>query len=74
MKNITRVQLIGGTILALAAFRLTASEPGGVSQAELVALEADKKALQQQLAAMGPSTVVQAGRLHPVQEAPQTAG
>ena len=74
LKNITRVQLIGGTILAFAAFRLAASVPGGGSQAELVALEADKKALQQQLAAMGPSTVVQAGQLHPVQEAPQTAG
>lgn len=61
LKNITRGQLIGGAILAFAAFRLTAAAPEGVSQAEFVALEADKKVLQQQLATMGPSTVVQAG-------------
>jgi hypothetical protein len=51
-----------GVLLAVMTVGCTAQ---GVSPAALTTLESDKQALQQQLASMAPTMVVQAGQLAP---------
>jgi DNA-binding beta-propeller fold protein YncE/mono/diheme cytochrome c family protein len=60
-----------GTLIAVVAAGCTAQ---GASQSALNTLESDKQALQQQLAAMAPTMVVQAGQLAPPAPAAQPTG
>ena len=60
-----------GALIAVTAGGCTAQ---GASQPDLSTLESDKRALQQQLAAMAPTMVVQAGQLAPPPAAAQPAG
>ena len=61
--------LVGLTVVAIGAF--TAPD---VSSSDVASLEADKAALQQQIASMAPTTVVQAGQLAPPPPTVQPTG
>jgi mono/diheme cytochrome c family protein len=62
---------LSGILLAVTAAGCTAQ---GVSQSALSGLESDKQALQQQLATMVPTIVVQAGQLAPAPPVAQPTG
>ena len=61
--------LVGLTVVAIGAFTAP-----GVSPSDIATLKSDKTALQQQLAAMAPTTVVQAGQLAPPPPTAQPTG
>ncbi|MGH9255211.1 MAG: c-type cytochrome [Vicinamibacterales bacterium] len=61
--------LVGLTVVAIGAFTAP-----GVSPSDMATLESDREALQQQLASMVPTLVVQAGQLAPPPPAAQSTG
>jgi hypothetical protein len=65
MNPSVRMQWVAGVFGALVAMIAAGCTAQGVSQSALNTLESDKQALQQQLAAMAPTMVVQAGPLAP---------
>jgi len=78
MKQSTQQRWIGGAILALMAVTASACKVQGAapaqSQSAIEALEADNAALRQQLAAVAPTQVVQAGQLAPPPAGAQPTG
>ncbi len=66
-----RMHRFVGVFGALIAVTTAACTAQGASQSALTTLESDKQALQQQLAAMTPTMVVQAGQLAPPPAAAQ---
>ncbi len=63
MKPSVRMQGVAGVFAALFAVIAAGCTAQGISRSTLDTLESDKHALQQQLAAMAPTMVVQAGQL-----------
>src|SRR5687768_7785231 len=63
-----------GVFAALVAVTAAGCTAQGASQSALDTLESDKAALQQQLASMAPTLVVQAGQLAPAPAAAQPSG
>ena len=74
MKGSAAMRWIIGTLLAFIALMAAACTAQGVSPSEVATLESDKEALQQQLASMAPTMVVQAGQLAPPPAGAQPAG
>lgn len=71
MKATAGTRWCAGAVMVLMTVGCTAQ---GVSQSALNTLESDKTALQQQLASMAPTVVVQAGQLAPPPAGPQPTG
>jgi YVTN family beta-propeller protein len=65
MRGFVEVRSIKGAFLALVTLIAAGCTAQGVSQSDLEALRSDKVALQQQLASIAPTIVVQAGQLAP---------
>jgi DNA-binding beta-propeller fold protein YncE/mono/diheme cytochrome c family protein len=65
---------MGGSLLALLALAVAAFSVQGVSQSDYAGLESDNRALQQQLASLAPTRVVQAGLLQAPPAGAQPSG
>jgi len=74
MKPSVRMQGVAGASAALVAMITAGCTAQGISRSALDTLESDKQALQQQLAAMAPTVVVQAGQLAPPPPAVKPTG
>ena len=74
MKPSVRMQGVAGVSAALFAVIAAGCTAQGISRSALDTLESDKHALQQQLAAMAPTMVVQAGQLAPPPAPAQPTG
>ncbi len=74
MKRSVRMQCVARVSAALVTVMAAGCTAQGVSRSALDTLETDKQALQQQLAAMTPTMVVQAGQLAPPPPAAQPTG
>ncbi|OFW00699.1 MAG: hypothetical protein A3I61_06895 [Acidobacteria bacterium RIFCSPLOWO2_02_FULL_68_18] len=78
MKQLASMRWIGGVVLGalvgLTVVAIGAFTTPGVSPSDVAALESDKEALEQQLASMTPTQVVQAGQLAPPPPNAQPAG
>jgi DNA-binding beta-propeller fold protein YncE len=78
MKRFADVRWIGGAVLGafvgLTVVAIGAFTAPGVSPSDIATLTSDKTALQQQLAAMAPTMVVQAGQLAPPPPTAQPTG
>src|SRR5687767_13785716 len=62
------------TTLAVIALTIAGCTAQGASESDLTTLQTDRAALQQQLASMAPTQVVQAGQLAPPPQAAQPTG
>ena len=74
MKRVVGTQWISTAIAAVAAAMVAGCTAQGASESTLNTLETDKQALQQQLASMAPTLLVQAGQLAPPPPAAQATG
>jgi mono/diheme cytochrome c family protein len=74
MKESPGARLFSAALPILVAVSAAACTAQGAAPSAVAALESDKQALQQQLAAMTPTMVVQAGQLAPPPAAAQPAG
>ena len=74
MKRSTEGRWIGRALLAPMALMAAGCTAQGISKSDLDILESDKAALQQQLAAVAPTQVVQAGQLAPPPAGAQPTG
>jgi mono/diheme cytochrome c family protein/DNA-binding beta-propeller fold protein YncE len=74
MKHYPRMPWAAVVAVAVVAVTVAAWSVQGVSRAELDSLQSDRQALQQQLASMAPTMVVQAGQLAPPAPAIQPTG
>jgi DNA-binding beta-propeller fold protein YncE/mono/diheme cytochrome c family protein len=74
MKAFPALHSIAGAALSVIALTATGCTAQGASQSDVNALQSDKDALQQQLASIAPTIVVQAGQLAPPPAAAQPIG
>ena len=78
MKKLVAIRWVGGAVLGalvgLTVVAIGAFTGSGVSSSDMATLTSDKEALQQQLASMTPTLVVQAGQLAQAPPAAQAAG
>ncbi|MBI3047300.1 MAG: c-type cytochrome [Acidobacteria bacterium] len=78
MKKLVATRWIGGAVLGalvgLTVVAIGAFTAPGVSPSDIATLKSDKEALQQQLASMAPTMVVQAGQLAPPPLTAQPSG
>jgi DNA-binding beta-propeller fold protein YncE/mono/diheme cytochrome c family protein len=74
MKRVVGTQWVSTSIAAVIAAAVAGCTAQGASESDLTTLQSDKAALQQQLASVAPTMVVQAGQLAPPPAAAQPAG
>jgi DNA-binding beta-propeller fold protein YncE/cytochrome c553 len=74
MNRLARSRWIAGAVLSVLALTVAAYSVQGVSRSDYDGLVSDNRALQQQLASLAPTRVVQAGQLAPPPAAAQPTG